>query len=346
MRISVYNLRSKQSRETFMQWDGKQMAALAAAADSGSFEQAAAQLRITPSAVSQRIRALEEAAGALLLTRSRPCRPTEHGRRLLRYWRQVMSLQQELDNELQQQSSQLALAANHDSLDTWLLPLLAEAAAEEQLLLDIQAEDQEHTRALMAEGRVMAAVSSEAAPIHGCEAYPLGSLRYRLMAAPDFAERYFSDGLSPTALRRAPLLVFNRKDNLQADFLRTHLQADAAMCPTHYIPSSYAFFQAVCLGLGYGACCLTSSCKACSRKGGICAICAPESISMCRFSGIAGRCSRPNGSVCGSGCSRRRSCIWLWIRACSPFITWRHFGECIRPSEIFFQTAFLCLFTG
>lgn len=151
-----------------MQWDGKQMAALAAAADSGSFEQAAAQLRITPSAVSQRIRALEEAAGALLLSRSRPCRPTEHGRRLLRYWRQVMSLQQELDNELQQQSSQLALAANHDSLDTWLLPLLAEAAAEEQLLLDIQAEDQEHTRALMAEGRVMAAVSSEAVPIHGC----------------------------------------------------------------------------------------------------------------------------------------------------------------------------------
>ena len=235
-----------------MQWDGKQMAALAAAADSGSFEQAAAQLRITPSAVSQRIRALEEAAGALLLTRSRPCRPTEHGRRLLRYWRQVMSLQQELDNELQQQSSQLALAANHDSLDTWLLPLLAEAAAEEQLLLDIQTEDQEHTRALMAEGRVMAAVSSEAVPIHGCEAYPLGSLRYRLMAAPAFAERYFSDGLSPAALRRAPLLVFNRKDNLQADFLRTHLQADAAMCPTHYIPSSYAFFQAVCLGLGYG----------------------------------------------------------------------------------------------
>ncbi len=87
-----------------MQWDGKQMAALAAAADSGSFEQAAAQLRITLSAVSQRIRALEEAAGALfLLTCSRPCRPTEHGLRLLRYWRQVMSLQQELDNELQQQ---------------------------------------------------------------------------------------------------------------------------------------------------------------------------------------------------------------------------------------------------
>ncbi|UOO80744.1 LysR family transcriptional regulator ArgP [Uruburuella testudinis] len=235
-----------------MNWDFKQWSALAAAADCGSFEQAAVQLNITASAVSKRIRDLEETAGALLITRARPCRPTAQGQQLLRYWRQVVSLQQALAHELQQRPPVLSLAANHDSLDTWLLPVLAEAAADGGLLLDIQVEDQDHTRALLAEGRVMAAVSSEAETLRGCEVHALGGLRYRLMAAPAFAARYFSDGLTPAALRRAPLLVFNRKDDLQADFLRRHLQADAAMCPTHYVPSSHAFLQAVRMGLGYG----------------------------------------------------------------------------------------------
>ena len=83
-----------------MNWDYKQWSALAAAADSGSFEQAAQQLNITASAVSKRIRDLEDAVGAVLLTRARPCRPTAEGQRMLRYWRQMVSLQQALENEL------------------------------------------------------------------------------------------------------------------------------------------------------------------------------------------------------------------------------------------------------
>lgn len=235
-----------------MNWDFKQWSALAAAVDCGSFEQAAVQLNITASAVSKRIRELEETAGAVLLTRARPCRPTTEGQRLLRYWRQMESLQHALENELSQQPAVLSLAVNHDSLDTWLLPVLQQTAASEQWLLDLQAEDQDYTRMLLEQGRVMAAVSSETEAIRGCEVHPLGSLRYRLTASPAFAARYFSDGLTPAALRRAPLLVFNRKDSLQTDFLRQYLNADAAMCPTHYIPSSHAFFEAARMGMGYG----------------------------------------------------------------------------------------------
>ena len=142
-----------------MNWDFKQWSALAAAAESGSFEQAAAQLNITASAVSKRIRDLEEAAGAVLLTRARPCRPTAEGQRLLRYWRQMMSLQQALENEWSERAAVLSLAVNHDSLDTWLLPVLAQTVAKENMLLDIQTDDQDYTLQLLAEGRVMAAVS-------------------------------------------------------------------------------------------------------------------------------------------------------------------------------------------
>ncbi|MDO5640286.1 MAG: LysR family transcriptional regulator ArgP [Neisseria sp.] len=235
-----------------MNWDFKQWSALAAAADCGSFEQAAVQLNITASAVSKRIRDLEEAAGAVLLTRARPCRPTAEGRRLLRYWRQMVSLQQALENELSERPARLSLAVNHDSLDTWLLPVLTQTVARENMLLDIQTDDQDYTLQLLAEGRVMAAVSSRAEPIKGCEAHLLGALRYRLRAAPDFAAKWFSDGLNMKSMKQAPLLTFNRKDDLQNAFLQQHVGIGAAICPVHYIPSSYAFVRAVVLGLGYG----------------------------------------------------------------------------------------------
>lgn len=235
-----------------MNWDFKQWSALSAAADCGSFEQAAGILGITASAVSKRIRELEETVGAVLLTRSRPCRPTAEGRRLLRYWRQIQGLQQSLESELQARPAVLSLAVNHDSLDTWLLPVLAETIGRENMLLDIQADDQDYTLQLLAEGRVTAAVSSSAEPIKGCEAHLIGALRYRLTASPDFVEKWFSDGLTIKACKKAPLLMFNRKDDLQNSFLHQHFGIDAAICPVHYIPASYAFTQAVYLGLGYG----------------------------------------------------------------------------------------------
>ena len=235
-----------------MNWDYKQWSALAAAADSGSFEQAAQQLNITASAVSKRIRDLEDAVGAVLLTRARPCRPTAEGQRMLRYWRQMVSLQQALENEVSARPAVLSLAANHDSLDTWLLPVLTQTVAKENMLLDIQTDDQDYTLQLLAEGRVMAAVSSEPEPIKGCEAHLLGALRYRLSASPEFAAKWFSDGLNLKNLKQAPLLTFNRKDDLQNAFLQQHTGIGAAVCPIHYIPSSYAFVRAVCLGLGYG----------------------------------------------------------------------------------------------
>lgn len=67
--------------------DAKQGEALLAVIDSGSFEQAAAALHLTPSAVSQRVSGLENAVGAPLLIRSRPIRLTSAGQRLVQYLR-------------------------------------------------------------------------------------------------------------------------------------------------------------------------------------------------------------------------------------------------------------------
>ena len=52
-----------------------QLAAFAAVLEEGSFEAAARRLCVTPSAVSQRIKALEDRLGQVLLVRQPPCRP-------------------------------------------------------------------------------------------------------------------------------------------------------------------------------------------------------------------------------------------------------------------------------
>ena len=66
-----------------MNLDPKQTEAFRAVIRTGSFEQAALRLHLTPPAVSQRVRALESALGSALVVRSRPCRATETGQRLM-----------------------------------------------------------------------------------------------------------------------------------------------------------------------------------------------------------------------------------------------------------------------
>lgn len=229
--------------------------ALLAVIDSGSFEQAAALLHLTPSAVSQRVSALESQLGTPLLHRTRPCRPTRAGQRLAQYLRRSHLLENEFFAELDEEQNRpltVPIVVNHDTLATWLLPALAEFLIAEHVLLDITVDDQDHTYTFLESGHALAGVSSEGEALRGCRAEPLGVMRYRLLAHPQFAARYFPQGLQRDAARVAPLMVFNRKDALQANFLLRILGLPSTHLHCHYVPSSEAFLQAIQLGLGYG----------------------------------------------------------------------------------------------
>jgi len=235
-----------------VRWDAGQLAALSAVATAGSFEGAAALLHITPSGVSQRLRALEQAAGRVLLVRSRPVRPTPSGEVLLRLARQVGVLAAGAAAELGAGGSglpEVSVAVGADALATWVLPALAPVAAE--VRLDLRREDDSRTGDLLRAGEVMAAVTSEPAPVPGCTTTRLGRLRYRPVAAPAVVARWFPDGLTAAALAAAPVVVFDRSDRLQHDFVRRRTRRDLAP-PVHHVPGSAAFAEAVRLGLGWG----------------------------------------------------------------------------------------------
>lgn len=231
-----------------------QLDTLRALIEHGTFEKAARRLHITASAVSQRVKAMEQSSGRVLVQRTTPVALTDAGAVVLRYARQVELLEADTDRALRQSGSagqpvQISLAVNADSLATWFLGALAAVAADLDITFDLHREDQEHTISLLRSGAVMAAVTSAREPIQGCVTEPLGLMRYRAVATPAFAARWLSTG--PAALSEAPVVTFDRHDDLQDAFLRGQKGRPGA-APRHFIPTSHDFARAVLLGLGWG----------------------------------------------------------------------------------------------
>lgn len=235
-----------------MQMDPSQLAALSAVLRLGSFEAAAQALSVTPSAVSQRIKALEERTGTALVRRGSPCTGTAAGRRIAKHAEDVGLLEAQLARELALAGGsgpvRLRVAVNADSLASWFIDAMA---AVEGVLFDLVVDDQDHSADWLRRGEVSAAVTASARPVTGFEAYPLGALDYAATASPAFMARWFAEGVSAQAAARAPCLIFNAKDNLQTQWLERNVAAGLSP-PAHYLPSTQAFIDAAAAGLGWG----------------------------------------------------------------------------------------------
>lgn len=232
-----------------MRLDPSQLAALEAVLRLGSFDSAAAELSVTPSAISQRIRALEDRAGTPLVIRSSPAEATELGARLARHARELALLDAGLAGELQEAhaAARIRLVLNADSLDTWALPALAAT----DLLFEIVVEDESISADRLRRGEVSAAVTAQIAPVQGCEVTALGAMRYRATCAPAFHARHFAQGVTAEALSRAPMLDFSGHDRHQRTWMKG-ITGQAVAAPAHLLPSTTGFVTAARLGLGWG----------------------------------------------------------------------------------------------
>jgi LysR family transcriptional regulator (chromosome initiation inhibitor) len=228
-----------------------QLQTLVAVADERTFEAAARRLHITPSAVSQRIRALEMAVGAIVVQRSSPVRPTVAGEVLLRLGRQRAALENEALTELGLRDGgveELAVAVNADSLATWFGGVLTATSQWSDVALRLRVEDQAHSSTLLRSGSVVAAVTADPVAVQGCSVTPLGSMRYLPLCSPALRERYRKGrGVDLAAM---PSVRFNERDDLQVALLRSRgIDTPAAI---HEVPSSESFVSAVAAGIGWG----------------------------------------------------------------------------------------------
>ena len=237
-----------------MDLEPKQAEAFMAVAETGSFERAGARLNITPSAVSQRLRVLEASLGTPMIVRSRPCRPTQMGQRLLQYLRRAQLLKTDFQADIRggdAGATTVSMALNSDSLGTWFFPALATLLVKDQFILDLVVEDQDHTFALLKTCMVIGCVSTVAEPMRSCSAEALGTMRYRLVASRAFCARWLPEGLTREAARRAPVVAYTRKDTLQSNLLLEHFGLPEGAYPSHYVPGTEAHFHAVRYGIGY-----------------------------------------------------------------------------------------------
>lgn len=236
--------------------DYKLIEALAMVTQEGGFDKAAQTLFITQSAVSQRIKALEELTGQILIARTTPPRPTAAGKRLLKHYFQVKHLEDnlltELGRQIEKRQTSIALAINADSLATWFLGAIQSFVQREEVLLDLRIDDQEQTHRLLKDGEVVGCISTKDRPLQGCRVEYLGTMTYQMMAAPHFAMKWFPNGLTLSDAASAPALLFNRKDELHRKLFQRAFGQLPEDIPASYIPSSERFADFIEMGLGYG----------------------------------------------------------------------------------------------
>jgi len=234
------------------------LSAIAAVVREGSFERAARALNVTPSAISQRVKGLEERLGCVLIVRGQPCTATATGHLLCRHVEQVGLLELDLRDTLPKLAhtgaaearATLRIAVNADSLGTWFIGAMGKFLQTAPALLDVALDDEEHTVEWLRSGAVLAAVTANARPVQGCNSVPLGRLNYLAVASPRYMQHYFPKGVDAASLASAPILRFNRKDGLQAQWIR-RLCRRAVEVPMHWVPSTQAFVDAALAGIGW-----------------------------------------------------------------------------------------------
>lgn len=232
----------------------EQLRTLLAVLEHGTFDAAASVLHVTASAVSQRIKAMEQVAGQVLLQRSTPIAATAAGAVVHRLARQLRQLEADTAAELGLASATqgaLAIVVNADSLATWFMGALAQLPRDGSLACEILREDEQHSVALLRSGEVMAAVTATATPVQGCSVVPLGAMTYHAVAAASFMERWFPHGFSAETLAAAPTVQFDRSDTLQENFFAS-VTGSTIHGVQHFIPDTLQFAEAIKHGLGWG----------------------------------------------------------------------------------------------
>ncbi|MEM9970607.1 MAG: LysR family transcriptional regulator ArgP [Pseudomonadota bacterium] len=226
-----------------MDFDYDSLVVLAAVVRTGSFEAAAKSLNVTQSAVSQRIKQLEDKVGSILILRGRPCTATEDGQLLCQHVEQVMLMRHELTEQFSarekaaaDQAVAVRIAVNSDSLATWFPEVIHRAADELNLRLEVIPDDQEFTEERLRSGDALAIVTSSDKTIPGCRNFALGSMDYMAVASTAYAERYLADGITLSSAAASPSIRFDRKDTLPQQWMVMAF-GDTAALSSHYVPS-------------------------------------------------------------------------------------------------------------
>lgn len=229
--------------------------------ESGTLERAAGELNVTPSAISQRLKALEKQVGCVLFIRSKPIKATTNGQVLLRLAKETELLALEASRQLgiagptnnNVEPSKVSISVNADSLASWFTPIFRKLATEKHIACEILRHDEAHSTELLRSGQVMGAVTTKQTPVQGCSSTPLGVMTYRAMATKEFVDKWLSGSDNVSDFAAAPMVNFDRHDDLQLSLRRQVIGNNYSSSPIeHFVPDSVQYVEAVKSSLGWG----------------------------------------------------------------------------------------------
>jgi LysR family transcriptional regulator, chromosome initiation inhibitor len=243
-------------------YDPDALECLAAIVEEGGFERAAQRLSITQSAVSQRLRALEAQVGTVLIVRSRPLKATPAGQLLIKHTKQMRLLRADLERDMKElapgigrgarDEERISIAINADSIATWALGAMDELARQ-GVPLEIITDDQDFTQEWLREGQVQGCVTTLKQALRGCKVVPLGAMKYIAVCATNTpAGCQFGSKFKLTAhnFHELPFIAFNRKDDMQGEFVGKALGLKRVGLRQLFVPSSEGQVRAVLAGWG------------------------------------------------------------------------------------------------
>lgn len=223
--------------------------------DEGSFEAAADRLGVSPSAVSQRIKALEADVGRVVVRRTSPVGVTDAGEVLVQTARRMRLLESETDDRLRGRIGErpVSVGVNADSLGTWFRPVLRQVAEVGGISLELNLEDEQHSLAMLRRGDCMGVVTAEAEPVAGCVVEELGSLHYWPVGAPELAAWLDAarSARGEDAWASLPLLVIGPHDRMTDGVLEPRGVTPRPGRRVSRIPSFEGLNDAVVAGLGW-----------------------------------------------------------------------------------------------
>ncbi|HEI3963846.1 TPA: LysR family transcriptional regulator, partial [Escherichia coli] len=126
------------------------------------FYRAARILGISQSAISQKIKKLENQCGVQLITRTSPPHLTDYGQKLAGLLYHVNIFEHDVLNlDANKSIVTIPIAVNSDTLATWLIPALCVFLKNPSIRLDIKVDDENKNLKRLLKGEVVGCISSQ-----------------------------------------------------------------------------------------------------------------------------------------------------------------------------------------
>ncbi len=232
-----------------MAFDYHQLQALSAVYKESSFQRAAQHLLVTQSAISQRIKTLEDSVGEPLLIRSNPPKLTALGHQYVSTFEQIDALYNSLSKSPSEQVPKISIAVNEESFDIWFNRCSIELTKKHNILFNLFIDDQDLTSRYLKEAKVLGCLSSEKGPIQGCLSYPLKATKYICVARKSFIDKYDLQSNTVQKFLNAPTAIYGPNDRIHDRFLAQVLKTNKIPpYKAHTIPSVTGIQQQIVEG--------------------------------------------------------------------------------------------------